>query len=81
MSARCLVTLSMGMGVDSAASLTRWLLEPASRQVRDQSGRVRPFHLADLTVVTAMTGDVLSPIQLCCNRTDRLRAWPGFGAS
>lgn len=36
-----------GMGVDSAALLTRWLLEPGSRD----------FDLADLTVVTAMTGD------------------------
>jgi hypothetical protein len=36
-----------GMGVDSAALLTRWLLDPACRN----------FDLADLVVVTAMTGD------------------------
>ena len=36
-----------GLGVDSTAILARWLLEPASRD----------FDLADLVVVTAMTGD------------------------
>ncbi|MGK5677622.1 hypothetical protein [Actinoplanes sp. URMC 104] len=41
------VMLSMGMGVDSSALLTRWLLDPASRD----------FDLDDLVVVTAMTGD------------------------
>ncbi len=41
------VQLNMGMGVDSAALLTRWLLDPVSRD----------FDLTDLTVVTAMTGD------------------------
>jgi hypothetical protein len=35
------------MGVDSAAILTRWLTEPASRD----------FDLSDLIVLTAMTGD------------------------
>lgn len=41
------VVLSYGLGVDSTAILLRWLLEPASRD----------FDLADLAVVTAMTGD------------------------
>ncbi|MBC3842076.1 hypothetical protein GXW82_23405 [Streptacidiphilus sp. 4-A2] len=41
------VALSFGMGIDSAAILTRWLVEPASRS----------FPLSNLTVVTAMTGD------------------------
>ncbi|SDT74186.1 hypothetical protein SAMN04489716_6903 [Actinoplanes derwentensis] len=39
--------MSMGMGVDSAALLLRWLLDPRSRD----------FDLSDLTVLTAMTGD------------------------
>jgi hypothetical protein len=34
------------LGVDSAAILTRWLLEPDSRN----------FDLADVTVLVAMTG-------------------------
>jgi len=41
------VALSFGMGLDSAAIMTRWLVEPASRT----------FPLENLTVVTAMTGD------------------------
>jgi len=41
------VVLSFGMGIDSAAILARWLVEPASRT----------FPLEQLTVVTAMTGD------------------------
>lgn len=41
------VALSFGMGKDSAATLARWLTDPASRD----------FPLSDLTVVTAMTGD------------------------
>lgn len=41
------VVLSYGLGVDSTAILMRWLHEPASRD----------FDLADLVVVTAMTGD------------------------
>lgn len=41
------VLLSMGMGVDSAAWLTRILLEPDAR----------PFDLSKLIVITAMTGD------------------------
>ena len=42
-----LVILSYGLGVDSTAILLRWLTEPSSRD----------FELADLTVITAMTGD------------------------
>lgn len=41
------VALSFGMGIDSAAILTRWLDEPTTRS----------FPLDQLTVVTAMTGD------------------------
>lgn len=41
------VVLSCGMGVDSAAILARWLHEPDSRN----------FDLADLIVLTAMTGN------------------------
>ncbi len=41
-----LTLLSMGMGVDSAAIATRWLLEP----------RVRPCPPEDLILLTAMTG-------------------------
>lgn len=41
------VVLSLGMGVDSVAILTRWIHEPACRD----------FDLADLVVLTAMTGD------------------------
>jgi hypothetical protein len=41
------VVLSYGLGVDSTALLLRWLEEPTSRD----------FDLADLLVVTAMTGD------------------------
>jgi hypothetical protein len=52
------VTLSMGMGVDSAALLTRWLLDPASRLVpHPATGELVPFTLDRLTAVTAMTGD------------------------
>ncbi len=39
------------MGVDSAALLTRWLLEPETRVIHGE-----PFTLDRLTVVTAMTG-------------------------
>lgn len=41
------VVLSYGLGADSTAILLRWLEDPTSRD----------FDLADLTVVTAMTGD------------------------
>ena len=41
------VVLSYGMGADSTAILLRWLDEPTSRD----------FDLADLVVITAMTGD------------------------
>ena len=41
------VVLSLGMGVDSAALLTRWLLEPDSRD----------FDLNQLLVITSQTGD------------------------
>ena len=41
------VVLSLGMGVDSVALLTRWLLDPDSRG----------FDLDRLVVLTAMTGD------------------------
>lgn len=41
------VVLSYGLGVDSTCLLLRWLTEPDSRD----------FDLADLLVVTAMTGD------------------------
>ena len=41
------VVLSYGLGVDSTAILLRWLTDPTSRS----------FDLADLVVVTAMTGD------------------------
>lgn len=41
------VVLSYGMGADSTAVLLRWLADPATR----------PCDLADLLVVTAMTGD------------------------
>ncbi|HKF81928.1 MAG TPA: hypothetical protein VKB23_03065 [Solirubrobacterales bacterium] len=41
------IVLSYGLGVDSTALLLRWLEEPRSRN----------FDLADLLVVTAMTGD------------------------
>lgn len=41
------VVLSYGLGVDSTALLLRWLEEPTSRD----------FDLADLLVVTSMTGD------------------------
>jgi hypothetical protein len=41
------VILSYGLGVDSTAILLRWIVDPTSRD----------FDLADLTVVTAMTGD------------------------
>lgn len=40
------VVLSLGMGIDSAAILARWLTEPASRD----------FALEDLVVITAMVG-------------------------
>lgn len=42
--------LSYGLGLDSTAILARWLLEPESRD----------FDLADLVVITAMTGDEYS---------------------
>lgn len=52
------VTLSLGMGVDSAALLTRWLLDPASRTVPDaKTGELVPFTPDRLVCVTAMTGD------------------------
>jgi hypothetical protein len=41
------VVLSYGMGADSTALLLRWVHEPATR----------PCELADLLVITAMTGD------------------------
>jgi hypothetical protein len=41
------IILSLGMGVDSVAALTRFLLEPHTRW----------FDLSDLIVTTAMTGD------------------------
>jgi hypothetical protein len=41
------VVLSYGLGADSTAILLRWLTEPGSRD----------FELADLLVITAMTGD------------------------
>lgn len=41
------IVLSLGMGCDSSAILTRWLTEPTSRD----------FALDDLVVVTAMVGD------------------------
>jgi len=41
------IVLSLGMGADSAALLTRWLTDPSSRD----------FNLADLLVITAMVGD------------------------
>lgn len=41
------IVLSYGMGVDSTAILLRWLLDPSARD----------FDLADLLVITAMTGD------------------------
>lgn len=44
------VVLSYGLGVDSTAVLTRWLLEPESRD----------FDVQNLTVVTAMVGDEFS---------------------
>lgn len=46
--------LSLGMGVDSAALLARWLLDPSSRD----------FDLDDLVVVTAMTGDEYTATRL-----------------
>jgi hypothetical protein len=52
------VVLSLGMGQGSVALLTRWLLDPASRG----------FDLDRLFVLTAMTGDVLSPVIACCCR-------------
>jgi hypothetical protein len=58
------VTLSMGMGVDSAALLTRWILDPASRTVQTAPGRVEPFDLRDLTVVTAVAMPKMEPIVL-----------------
>jgi len=44
---RWMVVLSLGMGVDSAAILTRWLLDPSSRD----------FDLDQLIVITAQVGD------------------------
>lgn len=41
------VYLSWGMGVESTAILTRWLIDPGSRD----------FPLENLTVITAQTGD------------------------
>jgi hypothetical protein len=41
------VVLSLGMGLDSVAVVTRWLLDPSSRD----------FDLSRLTVLTAMTGE------------------------
>jgi hypothetical protein len=41
------VVLSLGMGVDSAAILARWLLDPTSRD----------FDLSQLVVITAQVGD------------------------
>ena len=41
------VVINLGMGVDSVATLTRWIYEPDTRN----------FDLGQLTVVTAMTGD------------------------
>lgn len=41
------VLLSYGMGLESTTPLVRWLLEPASRD----------FDLADLTVISAQTGE------------------------
>lgn len=49
--------LSMGMGIDSAAILVRWIHEPATRRFRLPDGTWRAFALEDLVVVTAMTGD------------------------
>jgi hypothetical protein len=40
------VVLSLGMGIDSAAILARWLTDPSSRD----------FALDDLVVITAMVG-------------------------
>lgn len=58
MSTRPLVTLSMGMGVDSAALLTRLLLEPETRVAPDpRTGKLVPFDLTDMLVLSAMTGD------------------------
>lgn len=55
---RIRVVHSLGMGVDSAAILTRWLLDPGSRLVpAPGTGELVLFDLADLVVVTAMTGD------------------------
>src|SRR3954447_22508634 len=41
------VILNLGMGVDSSVIAHRWLTDPTSRD----------FNLADLVVVTAMTGN------------------------
>jgi hypothetical protein len=49
--------LSYGMGADSTALLLRWIHEPATR----------PCALDQLLVITAMTGDVLSPDRVCCS--------------
>lgn len=55
------VQLCNGMGVDTAAIITRLIEEPAARTllVPDGAGGARPvsFDLADVDVVTAMTGD------------------------
>jgi hypothetical protein len=58
--------LSFGMGVDSAAILLRWLDDPASRD----------FDLADLIVITAMTGDEFEQTRIDCEThiLPRLRA-------
>ncbi len=49
--------LNLGMGIESAAILTRWLLEPESR----------PFeNLANLIVLSAQTGDELPLTQQLC---------------
>lgn len=46
------IVLGFGLGCDSSAILARWLTDPSSRD----------FELHELAVITAMTGQVLSPV-------------------
>lgn len=52
------VVLSMGMGLDSAAILMRWIFEPHTRD----------FPLENLICVTAMTGDEYASTEAMMNR-------------
>jgi hypothetical protein len=52
------VVLSLGMGVDSAAILARWILEPETRD----------FDLEDLIVLTSQTGNEFKEAPALCEK-------------